>query len=81
MRYIPPKPQLVLASLDTAEAPLDWWLLIDGQWKSALGGAYVDVHRLHLPSLGYNVDAGDWRAIRAIHAVQAARAALRTEET
>jgi hypothetical protein len=69
---IPPKPQLVLARLDTDAAPLEWFIQFEGQWKPARGGAYVDAHRLRPPSLGYSVDAGDWRAIRAIHAEQAA---------
>ena len=78
MPNIPPKPQLILAALDTDSSPLRWWLRVDTDWyvsaeitRNVLP-EWVSATRLRLPKLDYSVDGGDWRAARDIHAAQAA---------
>ena len=78
MPNIPPKPQLILAALDTDTSPLRWWLRVDTEWyvsaeitRNVLP-EWVSAWRLRLPKLDYSVDGGCWRAARDIHAAQAA---------
>ena len=83
MPDIPPKPQLILASLDTDTSPLRWWLRVDEDsvvrcdMQPNVLPVRVLLSRLIPVRVDYHVDAGDWRAIRDCHS---SRVAVEAEE-
>lgn len=86
MPDIPPKPALVLASLDTP-GQLFWWLEVgDDRWQRCdtqpnTIPVRVQAYRLVPPRLDCSRDGGDWQAIRNIYALRHLHAALSVMDT